>query len=99
MERRSEPGTDGWAELREAQALTAQNVANCGLAVTVDTGDADNIHPKNKVPVGDRLAEHRALARLSQISGDLDFLSFSRDDLLGILSGQSVGRLVGRPSP
>jgi len=56
MQRRSEPGTDGWAELREAQALTAQNVPNCGLAVTVDTGDADNIHPKNKLPVGDRLA-------------------------------------------
>ncbi len=56
MERRNTPGTDGWAELREAQALTAQNVPNCGLAVTVDTGDADNIHPKNKVPVGDRLA-------------------------------------------
>lgn len=56
MERRNEPGTDGWAELREAQALTAKNVPDCGLAITVDTGDADNIHPKNKVPVGDRLA-------------------------------------------
>ncbi|HLX96865.1 MAG TPA: sialate O-acetylesterase [Verrucomicrobiae bacterium] len=56
MQRRSEPGTDGWTELREAQALTAQNVPHCGLAVTVDTGDADNIHPKNKVPVGERLA-------------------------------------------
>jgi len=56
MQRRDEPGTDGWAELREAQALTAQNVPNCGLAVTVDTGDADNIHPKNKIPVGERLA-------------------------------------------
>jgi len=56
MQRRDEPGTDGWAELREAQALTAQNVPNCGLAVTVDTGDADNIHPKNKFPVGERLA-------------------------------------------
>jgi len=56
MERRSEPGTDGWAELREAQALTAEKVPNCALATTVDTGEADNIHPKNKVPVGDRLA-------------------------------------------
>ena len=46
MERRSEPGTDGWAELREAQALTAQNVPNCGLAVTVDTGDADTFIQK-----------------------------------------------------
>jgi sialate O-acetylesterase len=56
MQRHSVPGTDGWAELREAQALTAKDVRNCGLATTVDTGDADDIHPKNKVPVGDRLA-------------------------------------------
>jgi len=56
MQHRNQPGTDGWAELREAQALVADKVPNCGLAVTVDTGDADNIHPKNKVPVGDRLA-------------------------------------------
>jgi sialate O-acetylesterase len=56
MQRHSAPGTDGWAELREAQALTAKNVRNCALATTVDTGDADDIHPKNKVPVGDRLA-------------------------------------------
>jgi sialate O-acetylesterase len=42
--------------------LTAENVRNCGLAVTVNTGDADNIHPKNKVPVGDRLA-YCALAK------------------------------------
>ncbi|HEV2437053.1 MAG TPA: sialate O-acetylesterase [Verrucomicrobiae bacterium] len=62
MPRRSEPGTDGWAELREAQALTAKEVRACALATTVDTGDADNIHPKNKVPVGDRLA-YCALAK------------------------------------
>ena len=62
MQRRSEPGTDGWAELREAQALVAGKVPNCALATTVDTGDADNIHPKNKVPVGDRLA-YCALAK------------------------------------
>jgi sialate O-acetylesterase len=62
MQHRSEPGTDGWAELREAQALTAEKVPDCALATTVDTGDADNLHPKNKVPVGDRLA-YCALAR------------------------------------
>ena len=58
MQRHSEPpgGTDGWTALREAQALTAKHVPNCGLAITVDTGDANNIHPKNKVPVGNRLA-------------------------------------------
>jgi sialate O-acetylesterase len=54
--RKDQPGTDDWAELREAQALTAHTVPNCGLAVTIDTGEADNIHPKAKQPVGDRLA-------------------------------------------
>lgn len=56
MHRRDQPGSDGWAELREAQALTARHVKNCGLAVTVDTGDPDNIHPAEKKIVGDRLA-------------------------------------------
>jgi sialate O-acetylesterase len=56
MQRRGGPGDDAWAELREAQALTAQNVRNCGLAVTVDTGDSDSIHPKDKAIVGERLA-------------------------------------------
>ncbi len=46
----------GWAELREAQLLTARNVPNVGLAVIVDVGEAKDIHPKNKQAVGDRLA-------------------------------------------
>ena len=56
MQHRDVPGDDAWAELREAQALTARNVRNCGLAVTVDTGEVDNIHPKDKKIVGERLA-------------------------------------------
>ncbi len=56
MARKPEPSTDGWAELREVQAETVRNLRNTGLAVTIDTGDAENIHPKNKQPVGDRLA-------------------------------------------
>ena len=54
--RREQPGDDAWAELREAQALTARNVKNSGLAVIIDTGDPDNIHPKDKKVVGERLA-------------------------------------------
>ena len=47
---------DEWAELREAQAITAATVPDTCLAVTIDTGDAANIHAKNKQPVGERLA-------------------------------------------
>jgi sialate O-acetylesterase len=56
MPRRDAPGEDSWAELREAQALTAATVPNSCLAVTIDTGDANDIHPKDKVEVGERLA-------------------------------------------
>lgn len=47
---------DDWTETRESQAIAAANVPNSCLAVTIDTGDPDNIHAKEKEPVGDRLA-------------------------------------------
>ncbi len=50
------PRENNWAELREAQALTAKNLRHCGLAVAIDIGDAQDIHPKNKAEVGRRLA-------------------------------------------
>jgi sialate O-acetylesterase len=50
------PVDDSWAEMREAEALTAKNVADSCLAVTIDTGNPDNIHPVDKKEVGDRLA-------------------------------------------
>jgi sialate O-acetylesterase len=55
MERRATPGDSQWAELREAQALAAKE-PNCGLAVAIDLGDANDIHPRNKQDVGLRLA-------------------------------------------
>jgi sialate O-acetylesterase len=58
FKRRSATPIDGdeWAETRESQALTAAAVRNSCLAVTIDTGDPDNIHAKAKQPVGERLA-------------------------------------------
>jgi sialate O-acetylesterase len=56
MHHQASPVEASWAELREAQAITARTVANCALAVTIDTGDPDNIHPADKQIVGDRLA-------------------------------------------
>jgi sialate O-acetylesterase len=55
-QRNATPTDDSWAETRESQAITAATVPNTCLAITIDTGDADNIHPKEKLPVGDRLA-------------------------------------------
>jgi sialate O-acetylesterase len=45
-----------WAEIREAQARVAATVPGAGLAVAIDVGEASNIHPANKRPVGERLA-------------------------------------------
>jgi len=45
-----------WAELREAQFMTYRTVPNTGMAVIIDIGEADDIHPKNKQEVGRRLA-------------------------------------------
>lgn len=45
-----------WAELREAQRLTALHVPHTGMAVAIDIGEADDIHPRNKQDVGRRLA-------------------------------------------
>jgi sialate O-acetylesterase len=51
-----EPADERWSHLREAQRRTARNTANAGLIVTIDIGEAHDIHPKNKVDVGKRMA-------------------------------------------
>ena len=50
-----EPVDSAWAELREAQLMTLA-LADTGMAVIIDIGEADNIHPQNKQDVGRRLA-------------------------------------------
>jgi sialate O-acetylesterase len=44
-----------WPEVRDAQRKTLA-LRNTGMAVTIDIGDAIDIHPKNKLDVGLRLA-------------------------------------------
>jgi sialate O-acetylesterase len=64
--RNEEPVESDWAELREAQAKTL-SLPNTGMAVTIDIGEANDIHPKNKREVGRRLALN-ALAGTYNIS-------------------------------
>ena len=72
------PIDDPWAETRESQALTAASVPNSCLAVTIDTGDPDNLHPKDKLPVGERLA----LCALAKHYGE--HLAYSGPTLLSV---------------
>jgi sialate O-acetylesterase len=43
-------------EIREAQLLTWKKTPNTSMVVTADIGDAEDIHPTRKEPVGGRLA-------------------------------------------
>jgi sialate O-acetylesterase len=56
VERAATPDQPGWAELRAAQDCVAHPVPNSGLAVAIDVGAADDIHPVDKREVGERLA-------------------------------------------
>jgi sialate O-acetylesterase len=52
---KNEPGESNWAEIREAQRKTLI-LPKTGMAVTIDIGEARNIHPFNKKDVGERLS-------------------------------------------
>ncbi len=49
------PAESSWAQLRDGQ-LSALEVPNTGMAVTIDAGEWNDIHPLNKKTVGERLA-------------------------------------------
>lgn len=51
----ADPDYKHWCIIREAQAKIAETVKNTGMAVIIDAGEFNEIHPKDKVPVGDRL--------------------------------------------
>jgi sialate O-acetylesterase len=67
------PSESQWAELREAQFKTL-SVPNTGMAVAIDLGEWNDIHPDNKKDVGERLAlaaEHVAYGESIVYAGPL----------------------------
>lgn len=55
MEAKDQPSESNWALLREAQLKTL-SLPRTGMAVTIDIGEWNDVHPLNKKDVGKRLA-------------------------------------------
>jgi len=66
---RAEPVASDWAELREAQTK-ALVLPNTGMIVATDIGNDQDIHPKNKQDIGDRLAR---IALAKQYGATIDY--------------------------
>lgn len=82
-----------WAELRESQTKTL-SVPHTGMAVTIDVGDAADIHPANKQDVGLRLAALalRDTYKKSILASGPVFKSFTTAGNKATLSFSSVGK-------
>jgi len=108
MQRHQKPGgEDGWTQLREAHLMTGNTVRNCATVVTVDTGDANDIHPRDKKVVGERLArvalakhygkqvtsEGPTFASLKQIPGALE-IHFTHTDGGLVVKGEKLGEFA-----
>ena len=81
-------------ELREAQLLTWKNTPNTAMVVTTDVGTPENIHPRQKEPVGARLAlAARALAYGEKIeySGPV-FETMKIEGREAVLKFQHIGK-------
>ena len=51
-----QPEESAWAEVRESQLYVSEHTSKAGMAVITDVGNETDIHPRQKQPVGERLA-------------------------------------------
>jgi sialate O-acetylesterase len=96
------PGDSAWAELREAQRLTALTVPRTAMAVITDAGDQFDIHPRNKLPVGERLARAaraRVYGERIEDSGPMYESMEVQGDRAVLRFGHTGGGLQGAPTP
>lgn len=97
------PAGGGWGAIRDAQRRCLE-IPHTGMASAVDIGDAEDIHPRNKADVGERLAlwalanEYgRALEpsgplfRSLRLEGQLARIDFDRAGR-GLMAGSKQGR-------
>lgn len=86
-------------EIREAQFLTLAKSENTAMAVTTDVGNAKDIHPTRKEPVGQRLAlAARALAygEKTEYSGPLYQSMAAKGDKIVLSFTHTGGGLVAK---
>lgn len=92
MEPKEVQPDSNWAFLREAQSKTLE-LPKTGMAVIIDIGEAEDIHPKNKKDVGERLwLQAREVAYGEKlISSGPSFETFSREGNKLIIKFKSTG--------
>jgi sialate O-acetylesterase len=93
------PVTSGWASVREGQRRSTERDPQSALVVTIDLGDASELHPPNKQAVGFRLARAaRSLAYGEAItqSGPKIATVMRRNDAVAIRFKDVTGGLVTR---
>lgn len=80
MKTKALPSESEWAELREAQTMTL-SLPNTGMACTIDIGEGNDIHPKNKQEVGRRLAllANKMVYKQECIASGPTYKSFRKD--------------------
>lgn len=87
---------DDYAKFREAQSNILIKTSGTGMAVTMDVGEPANQHPRNKKPVGERLA---LLALKNTYSRDVQcygpkFLSYTTSGntaIINFVAGTATG--------
>ena len=67
---KGDPPSDSWAVIRAAQEQIWREDPNSGLAVIIDQGEFDNIHPTHKKEVGHRLYLQSMLHPYHMLSED-----------------------------
>ncbi len=92
LESRDEPGDSNWARLRDAQRKTLA-VPHTGMAVAIDVGEWNDIHPLNKKTVGERLARtaKRVAYNENIVPAGPLFESFSKEGDSIVISFKNVG--------
>jgi sialate O-acetylesterase len=91
---------ENWALMRESQSATL-DVPNAHMAVTIDIGQADDIHPPNKFDVGERLgalALHHVYGKSEVVPGGPVFerMEIRSERAVITFTGTAGGLIVGR---